>query len=201
MEGDGIRPQGHLSFLPMQNVIPSPAFPDSGHGGPRSPLHPCRPKPNPPRLYAACNIILRTLAPSSASAIAAATATAKAPGNPGTNWLSGQGEISCSSRSTPTDPHAGSQRHSRRLHPQIADELGLKRYLGIWVDATTYDEATNLAAVNDIALSQGRGWNPSRSVDRQQSTCSACSIRKSLTPNIKPDKVCRSAAAQLLHQA
>ncbi len=38
------------------------------------------------------------------------------------------------------------------LVPKIADELGLTVHLGIWID-NTYDEAVNLAAVNDgIAL-------------------------------------------------
>jgi exo-beta-1,3-glucanase (GH17 family) len=77
--------------------------------------------------------------------------------------------------------------------PKLADELGLTVHLGIWVDAT-YDDATNLAAVNDAIALIKEGHKSIRSVivgNEYMLRVRHPDITP--TPNIKPDKVLSEA--------
>ncbi|GEM_PF-2518525 len=77
--------------------------------------------------------------------------------------------------------------------PKIADELGLSVHLGIWVDAT-YDEAANLAAVNDALALVKEGHKSIKSVIvGNEYMLRVRHPEITPTPNIKPDKVLSEA--------
>ncbi|MDB5103230.1 MAG: Chitin binding protein [Fibrobacteres bacterium] len=73
--------------------------------------------------------------------------------------------------------------------PKIADELGLTVHLGVWVDAT-YDDAVNLAAVNDAIALLKEGHKSIKSVVvGNEYMLRVRHPEITPTPNIKPDKV------------
>lgn len=73
------------------------------------------------------------------------------------------------------------------LVPKIADEIGLSVNLGVWVDAT-YDDATNLAAVNDAIALIKEGHKSIKSVIiGNEYMLRVRHPEITPTPNIKPD--------------
>jgi exo-beta-1,3-glucanase (GH17 family) len=77
--------------------------------------------------------------------------------------------------------------------PRLADELGLTVHLGVWVDAT-YDEAANLAAVNDAIALIREGHKSIKSVIvGNEYMLRVRHPEITPTPNIKPDKVLSEA--------
>jgi exo-beta-1,3-glucanase (GH17 family) len=77
--------------------------------------------------------------------------------------------------------------------PRLADELGLTVHLGIWVDAT-YDEAANLAAVDDAIALIREGHKSIKSVIvGNEYMLRVRHPEITPTPDIKPDKVLSEA--------
>jgi exo-beta-1,3-glucanase (GH17 family) len=77
--------------------------------------------------------------------------------------------------------------------PKLADEIGLTVHLGIWVDAT-YDDAANLAAVNDAIALINEGHKSIKSVVvGNEYMLRVRHPEITPTPNIKPDKVLAEA--------
>jgi len=75
------------------------------------------------------------------------------------------------------------------LIPKIADDVGLSVHLGVWVDAT-YDEATNLAAVNDaIALIKENHKSIKSVIIGNEYMLRVRHPEVTPTPNINPDPV------------
>lgn len=77
--------------------------------------------------------------------------------------------------------------------PGLADELGLTVHMGIWVDAT-YDEAANLAAVNDAIALIKEGHKSVKSVIvGNEYMLRVRHPEITPTPDIKPDKALSEA--------
>ena len=77
--------------------------------------------------------------------------------------------------------------------PKLADELGLTVHLGIWVDAT-YEDAINLAAVNDAIALIKEGHKSIKSVIvGNEYMLRVRHPEITPTPAIKPDKVLSEA--------
>jgi len=73
------------------------------------------------------------------------------------------------------------------LVPKIADELGLSVHLGVWVD-NTYDEAVNIAAVNDaIALLKENHRSIKSVIVGNEFMLRVRHPELTAKPNVKPD--------------